>query len=94
MILAFDPQKEKHISYETAFMIAKKSCKYYASDYQIFAAVHENTEHVHIHIVMNTVSIHDGEKYKGRKKDYYAFQMHLKKTIRQYGLKLEISSAN
>ena len=79
MVLSFDPQKEKDISYETALYIAIKSCKYYASDYQIFAAVHEDKEHLHIHIVMNTVRIHDGEKYKGRKKDFYAFQEHLKK---------------
>ena len=94
MVLSFDPKKEKHISHESAFLIAGKVCKYYAPDYQIFAVVHENTDHVHIHIVMNTVRIHDGEKYKGRKKDYYAFQDHLRKSIRPYGLKLEISSDN
>ena len=92
MVLTFDPEKEKGISHEDAFYIAKKTCKYYASDYQIFAVVHENREHVHIHIIMNTVRIHDGEKYKGRKKDYYAFQEHLRKTIRPFGLKLKVTS--
>lgn len=92
VILAFDPIKEKHISPEDALYIAEKGCRYYASDYQVFAIVHENKEHLHIHMVMNTVRIHDGEKYKGRKKDYYAFQDYLKKTIRPFGLKLKVWS--
>lgn len=91
MVLSFDPQKEKDISYEIALLIANKTCKYYASDYQIFAVVHENSDNLHIHIVMNTVRIYDGEKYKGRKKDFYAFQEHLKKIIKPLGLKLRVT---
>ena len=88
MILSFDPANESHIDCEQAFEIAKSACQFYHRDYQLFAAVHRDTVHVHIHIVMNTVHIKTGKKYPGSKKDYYAFQQHLRSVIRRYRLKL------
>ena len=44
--------------------------RYYANEYQIVFGVHRNTEHPHIHFVMNTVAYTDGHKYTGTKAKY------------------------
>ena len=42
-------------------------------EYQIVYAVHHNKEGMHIHFVMNQVSL-QGSRYRGQKADYYAFR--------------------
>lgn len=75
-ILSFSPQEAQVLGehvYETLDEVARVVAGYYASDYQIIYAVHENTENPHIHFVMNTVSYINGKKYGGKKRDYYQF---------------------
>lgn len=57
---------------------AREIIQYYAPEYQIVYAVHENTDDLHIHFVMNHISFVDGHRYAGKKQDYYAFQRHMK----------------
>lgn len=92
MIFSFDPVKEAHIHTKAAFYIGYKISQYYENDYQLFFAVHENKEHLHIHMIMNTVHRLTGEKHKGKKKDYYDFQKHIKKIIKPYGLYLRVTN--
>lgn len=87
-VLSFAP--EEGVSVADAKAIAKEAIKYYRSDYQIIAAVHEDTDHPHIHFVMNTVSYRDGAKYHGEKKDYYAFQQYMNEIVRPYGTHVEL----
>lgn len=84
-IISFEDQDRA--TPEIAARIAEKACEYYADDYPVFAAVHEDTDNLHIHMVMQTTNIHNGKKYTGRKKDYYHFQAHLKKIGRQNNIK-------
>ena len=51
--------------------IARNVCNHIGKIYQIAAAVHEDTEHPHIHFVFNSVSHINGYKYHGGKEDYY-----------------------
>ena len=51
---------------------------HYAPDYQVAYAVHDNTDDLHIHLVMNQISFVDGHRYQGKKQDYYAFIKHIK----------------
>ncbi len=90
MIFSFDSKKEPHINAVAAFHIAYLIGQYYAPDYQIIYAVHENTDNLHIHMVMNTVHRFTGEKHKGKKKDYYSFQKHIRQVIKKFGLQLYI----
>jgi len=90
MIFSFDSKKEPHINAVAAFHIGKLIGDFYYPDYQIVYAVHENTENLHIHMVMNTVHRFTGKKHKGKKDDYYRFQDHIRKTIRKFGLRLYI----
>ena len=70
-VLSFE--EKEHISHSVANMIADSIALYYASEYQIVYAVHEDTDTVHIHFVMNQVSYTDGHKYSGSKQKYYDF---------------------
>lgn len=84
-IITFEDRDEA--TPEIATYIAGKVCDYYADDYQMLATVHEDTDNLHIHMVMHTTNIHTGKKYTGRKKDYYQFQEHLKRIGRQNNIK-------
>lgn len=58
-------------SLELLTEVAREVCDYLGRIYQIVAAVHEDTEHPHIHFVFNAVSHINGYKYHGGKEDYY-----------------------
>ena len=74
-VLSFD--NREGVSPEQADEYAKKIIDYYAPQYQITYAVHNSTDNVHIHFVMNQISYVDGHRYRGKKKDYYDFKRHM-----------------
>ena len=73
-----------------AYLIAYQAAMFYGLDYQIIFCVHEDTEHINVHFVMNSVSYRSGLKYQGTKKDYYDFQNHLRTILREYGIGLMV----
>lgn len=87
-ILSFSP--EDPITVDDAINIGKAAIRYYEDDYQILAAVHTDEPHLHVHFVMNTTNYENGSKYKGRKKDLYAFQKHLKSVLKPYRLSVNL----
>ena len=89
MVLSFDPKKESHVTPEAALTLVKKVLRFYKGQYQCMGVIHQNKYHLHAHLIMNTVRMWDGEKYKGRKKEWYEFLKHVKKVIKQYRLKLQ-----
>ena len=86
-VFSFEDQDEA--TPELAAVIADKICEFYADRYQIVAAVHEDTDHLHIHMVTSTTDIHSGKKHTGRKKDYYGFTRHVRKEARKHGMKFK-----
>lgn len=84
MVLSFAPIEE--ITPHMAYQIGMQAIEYYGDCYQILFAVHENTGHLHIHIVMNTVNYHTGQKYPGDKADYHRFIAHLQKILSPYDI--------
>lgn len=76
--------KGERVSPEIANNYALGIIQYYADEYQIVYAVHNNTDEVHIHFVMNQVSYKDGYKYTGQKKDYYGFKKYIESIIGTY----------
>lgn len=74
--LSFD--NTEHVSPEAANEYAQKIIQFYAPEYQIAYSVHDSTDNVHIHFVMNQISYIDGHRYQGKKKDYYDFQHHMR----------------
>lgn len=69
---------------------AQYAAFYYGGEYQIVYAVHEDSRHLHVHFVLNTLNYRTGKKYPGDKEDYYNFQGYLKdhSYYSMYGMKL------
>lgn len=87
MILAFEPRelsRSRKRSIELTYQLAYPIALYYGQHYQIVYAVHENTEKVHIHFVMNTTSYLTGLKYNGSREDYYRFIRHINSILAPY----------
>lgn len=56
---------------DTAFEIAKEFCeKYLAENYEAVYSVHNDTEHIHCHVIWNSVRFSDGYKYRYEKGDW------------------------
>ena len=92
MVLSFSNKEVKrfrsHINDEL-MKIAYYAAGYYGCQYQIIYSIHEDSDHHHIHFVMNTVNYQTGKKYPGTKEDYYAFQNYLGAFLKDYyGLQL------
>ena len=83
-ILSFAPNE--NVSAAEAAEIAQEAINYYGDAYQIISAVHEDTDDIHIHFVMNQISYVDGSRYRGKKSDYYQYQKHLKKILSENGI--------
>ena len=75
-VLSFS--EKENVTPEQADSFAKEIIQFYAPEFQITYAVHENTDDIHIHLVMNQISHQDGHRYEGKKKDYYDFMKHMK----------------
>lgn len=68
LILSF---AEGEVSAETAFEIIGKFVKEYLGNrYETVYTVHDNTAHIHGHILFNSVSFLDGRKYRYEKGDW------------------------
>lgn len=62
---------EGEVDAQTAFeVIGKFAEEYLGQDYEALYAVHDNTEHIHGHIIFNSVSFRNGIKYRYKKGDW------------------------
>ncbi len=77
-------ETESTIDAYTASLIAVEIAKYYSPRYQIIYAVHENTENIHVHFVMNTVGYIDGRMYGDGYGDYYRLCSYVDKIVKKY----------
>lgn len=59
-----------------------KALKYYWRDYQLVYAVHEDTDNLHIHVGINSVS-NDGMKFSVRAEDMKAFRKRTEKIFKE-----------
>lgn len=90
IILSF---KEGESNPDEVFEITEKFVKEYIGDkYEAIYAVHDNTEHLHSHIIFNSVSFLDGKKYRYERGDWEKIiQPITNRLCREYGLsELEI----
>ena len=61
-IVAFDEYEDVDLG--GIYQLAQKIALYYANRYQIIFGIHMNTENIHIHFALNTVSYIDGRMYR------------------------------
>ena len=85
---------EGEVDAETAFEVIGKFAKeYLGADYEAVYSVHDNTDHVHGHIIFNSVSFRTGIKYRYEKGDWAKkIQPITNRLCEEYGLStIEIS---
>lgn len=71
-------------SYETANKIGYEICAMLAREFQVVYAVHEDTEHINIHFVMNSVRWTNGSRYYGNKAEHYRMMGLIGAVLRKY----------
>ncbi|MEY8518666.1 relaxase/mobilization nuclease domain-containing protein [Lachnospiraceae bacterium 29-84] len=85
---------EGEVDADTAFEVIGKFAKeYLGKDYEALYAVHDNTDHIHGHIIFNSVSFRNGMKYRYKKGDWAKeIQPITNRLCEEYGLStIEIS---
>lgn len=85
-ILAFPAEEFQRLG--MLRQIAEEVCGYLGRCYQIVYALHEDTDHPHLHFVFNAVSYIDGIKYRGGKAEYYELIGLCKNILRSYRFQL------
>ena len=85
IVLSF---KEGEITPDTAYELTEKFMQQYLrNQYEVVFAVHDNTDHIHSHIVFNSVSCINGRKYHYKKGDWEKeIQPITNKLCEEYGL--------
>lgn len=84
LIISFN--KNELTDYNVANQIANRLSQYVGQRYQTVYAVHENTDHIHFHLLFNSVSYLDGSKYYGRLEDFKPIEAYARKLLREVGI--------
>ena len=71
------------IAHEIGTKLAEKL---WGDKYQVIVATHTNTDNIHNHFVLNSVSFKDGKKFTNRNKDYNNMQYESDNLCKEYGL--------
>ena len=79
--------KENEVTPEQAQQIGMEFArKMWGKRFQVLVATHMNTDNLHNHFVINSVSYVDGKKYEQRRSQYAEFRAASDKLCREYGL--------
>lgn len=83
--------RKQELRPETAMEITQKFVeRYFRDDFQCLYATHDNTEHVHSHILFNSVSWRTGRKYRYEKGDWAReIQPIVNELCKEYGLSIQ-----
>ena len=83
-ILSFSPDEVQDASIVNK--IARMIVPYLGREYQTVFAVHEDTPHLHIHIVCNAISYIDGHRYYGTRREFNGFKSYCKCILGKFGI--------
>ena len=86
-ILSF-AQRER-IDPDAAMRLGFEVCKYYGQ-YQSVYGIHTDTDHLHIHWAVNTVSFLDGRMYTGGFEDWYRLRDYIQSLLPDWYVRLTI----
>ena len=78
--------KDEQITQEQAFEFGKEFAEKWFSGFQTLVAVHKDKEHIHCHLVTNSVSYEDGRKLHNTKKDLECMKQLTNQMCRERGL--------
>ena len=83
LIQSFDPDDD--VTYEQAHDIGLRMAEQYKG-FQVLVATHQDRDHTHNHLVINSVSFEDGKKFQQSKKDMEAIKEYSNQLCREHGL--------
>ena len=78
--------KDEQITPEQAFEFGKEFAENWFSGFQTLVAVHKDKDHIHCHLVTNSVSYEDGRKLHNTKKDLERMKQLTNRMCRERGL--------
>ena len=78
--------KDEQITPEQAFEFGKEFAEKWFQGFQTLVAVHKDKDHVHCHLVTNSVSYEDGKKLHTTKKDLDRMKQFANQMCRERGL--------
>ena len=78
--------KDEQITLEQAFEFGKEFAENWFSGFQTLVAVHKDKDHIHCHLVTNSVSYEDGRKLHNTRKDLERMKQLTNQMCRERGL--------
>ena len=78
--------KDEQITPEQAFEFGKEFAENWFSGFQTLVAVHKDKDHIHCHLVTNSVSYEDGRKLHNTRKDLERMKQLTNQMCRERGL--------
>ena len=78
--------KDEQITPEQAFEFGKEFAENWFSGFQTLVAVHKDKDHIHCHLVTNSVSYEDGRKLHNTRKDLERMKQLTNEMCRERGL--------
>lgn len=79
--------EEENVSKEEAYFIAYDIARFYSRKYQICFGVHTDTEHLHIHFVLNTVNYMDGKMFSEGICEMQELKMYVNQVLSKRGIR-------
>lgn len=77
--------KDEKITEEQAFAFGKEFAEKWFAGFQTLVSVHKDREHIHVHLVTNSVSFLDGHKLHNTKKDMERMKQFTNQMCDRYG---------
>lgn len=78
------------IGYEQAMRLGLEICRYY-SDYQSVYGLHTDTDNLHLHFAVNTVSYKSGKMYAEGTSDWYGLRGYIQGLLPRWYVELRVS---
>lgn len=83
IIVGFQDQK---VTSDLAFRVGYDIAGFYAGRYQVIYGIHQNTDNLHIHFLINSVSYMDGRMFSGGWTELADFKYHVRNVLIKYGI--------
>lgn len=85
-ILSFSNQEV--LTYDEAMEYGYQISRYFSNQRQIVFGIHFNTNHLHIHFALNTVSYTEGHMFSAGPSDYWKFRNYIQGLMPQWYVEL------
>ncbi len=90
-ILSFS--RSESIGYEQIMRVGLDICRYYA-EYQSVYGLHTDTDHLHLHFAVNTVSYKTGKMYAEGLSDWHRLRGYIQGLLPQWYVDLRVSDGS